>query len=64
LTGRQREVLDAVLRGMSNKEVAELFGCAEVTVENHLTAIYRKARVDGRNRLVARVNELGANDDV
>ncbi len=53
LTSRQREVLDRVARGMSNKEIANDLGCAEVTVENHLTTIYRKAGVDGRNRLIA-----------
>ncbi len=58
LTRRQREVVDAVARGMSNKEIACALDCAEVTVENHLTTIYRKAKVDGRNRLVADLMSL------
>ena len=58
LTRRQREVVDAVARGMSNKEIASALDCAEVTVENHLTTIYRKAKVDGRNRLVADLMSL------
>jgi DNA-binding CsgD family transcriptional regulator len=57
LTERQRAVLACLARGMSNKEIAAELGCAEVTVENHLTAIFRKAGVDGRQRLVAAMSE-------
>ncbi|MCZ7678915.1 MAG: helix-turn-helix transcriptional regulator [Sandaracinaceae bacterium] len=58
LTARQREILDRTARGMSNKEIASVLGCAEVTVENHLTAIFRKAAVDGRNRLLVKLTTL------
>ena len=55
LTPRQREALERIARGMSNKEIAQDLGCAEVTVESHLTAIYRRAAVDGRNQLAAKL---------
>lgn len=55
LTRRQREIVERTAQGMSNKEIANALGCAEVTVENHLTAVFRKAGVDGRNRLVAKL---------
>lgn len=55
LTRRQSDVLLAVARGLSNKEIAAELGCAEVTVENHLTGTFRKAGVSGRAQLVAKM---------
>ena len=55
LTPRQREALDRMARGMSNREIAQDLGCAEVTVESHLTAIYRRAAVGGRSQLAAKL---------
>ena len=53
LTPRQTEVVAQAARGLSNKEIASVLGCAEVTVENHLTAAFRRAGVDGRGQLIA-----------
>jgi hypothetical protein len=38
--------------GVSNKEIAEALGCAEVTVENHLTALFRRSGARSRAGLV------------
>lgn len=58
LTPRQREVLRGVLDGKTNKEIAAALGCAEATVEVHVTALYRKSAVGNRTGLVRAV--LGA----
>lgn len=53
LTPKQREVLKAVIEGASNKEIASDLGCAENTVESHVTKLLRQARVSSRGRLLA-----------
>ncbi len=54
LTERQTAVLALVVVGESNKSIAATLGCAEVTVESHVTALLRKSGSDSRTRLVAR----------
>lgn len=54
LTRRQVDVLRHVVQGKTNKEVASALGCADNTVELHLTQILRKARVSSRAQLIAR----------
>jgi DNA-binding CsgD family transcriptional regulator len=53
LTPRQSAVLERLVAGAANKEIAADLGCAVTTVEEHLTAIYRKAGVSGRYPLLA-----------
>jgi DNA-binding CsgD family transcriptional regulator len=54
LTPRQGEVLALLARGYANKTIAERFGVAEATVEEHVTLLLRKASVDSRATLVAK----------
>jgi DNA-binding NarL/FixJ family response regulator len=54
LTPRQAEVAVEVARGRSNRDVARALGCAESTVELHLTALLGKSGCQGRAELVAR----------
>jgi DNA-binding CsgD family transcriptional regulator len=54
LTERQSEILAEVARGQSNKTIAALLGCAENTVEFHVTTLLRKAECESRAQLVAR----------
>lgn len=54
LTRRQAEVLARVASGASNKAVAGALGCAERTVELHVTALLEKARCENRVELVAK----------
>lgn len=42
LTEREVEVLQALARGLSNKEIGRELGVAEVTVKLHMSSIFRK----------------------
>jgi DNA-binding CsgD family transcriptional regulator len=55
LTKRQRDVAEQVAGGASNPMIAQRLGCGVGTVEEHLTAIYAKAAVDGRQPLAAAI---------
>ena len=54
LTPRQTEVLDGIVAGLANKEIAARHGCGESTVELHITNLFRKLRVQSRTQLIAR----------
>ena len=53
LTERQIRVLQRLVSGEANKEIAKHLSCAENTVEFHVTAMLKKAGVDNRTRLIA-----------
>jgi DNA-binding NarL/FixJ family response regulator len=50
LSPREREILEMVTRGASNKEVAFRLSISQQTVKNHMTAILRKLHVDDRTQ--------------
>jgi DNA-binding NarL/FixJ family response regulator len=52
LSDREMEVLNCVVRGMSNKEIANLLKISHQTVKNHVTSILRKFGVDDRTQAV------------
>ncbi|HEY7635996.1 MAG TPA: response regulator transcription factor [Gemmatimonadales bacterium] len=52
LTEREREVLQLVARGLSNKQIAEAIGRTEGTVKVHLKNIHEKLGVDDRTGAV------------
>jgi len=52
LSEREMEVLDCVVRGMSNKEIAALLHISHQTVKNHVTSILRKFGVEDRTQAV------------
>jgi DNA-binding NarL/FixJ family response regulator len=52
LSEREMEVLDCVVKGMSNKEIASLLGISHQTVKNHVTSILRKFGVEDRTQAV------------
>jgi DNA-binding NarL/FixJ family response regulator len=55
LSVRQARVLELVANGESNKEIARALGCAEVTIENHLTELFRRSGARSRAGLVGRL---------
>jgi len=59
LTERQAIVLQALLRGKSNKLIGRELNIAEGTVKNHLWSIYQALGVTSRLQIVARAYELG-----
>jgi two-component system, NarL family, nitrate/nitrite response regulator NarL len=48
LTTREREILEQVAAGRSNKQIAREFWLSEQTIKYHLTNVYRKLGVSSR----------------
>lgn len=71
LSGREREVVDLLLEGKSNKAMAAALSISERTVEFHLKNIYDKFQVSSRvelvlklgNSTVADKGEVAKNED-
>jgi DNA-binding CsgD family transcriptional regulator len=58
LTSREREVLDWVAAGKTNRDVAAILGASPRTVEKHLERIYEKLGVETRTAAVMRAIKL------
>ncbi|PWH11811.1 MAG: DNA-binding response regulator [Anaerolineae bacterium] len=52
LSDREMEVLELVVEGRSNKEIATQLGISHQTVKNHITSILRKFGVEDRTQAV------------
>jgi len=48
LSKREKEILNYIAKGLSNKEVAEVLGLSSTTVRTHLEHIYEKLNVTNR----------------
>ncbi|MGQ9365719.1 LuxR C-terminal-related transcriptional regulator [Azospirillum sp. ST 5-10] len=48
LTGREREILELLREGLSNKLIARRLNVSEVTVKSHLCHVFRKLGVQNR----------------
>jgi len=59
LTPREREILQEVARGQTNREIAVSFGLSEHTVKNHLKNILQKLHLDNRVQLTRYAFERG-----
>ena len=55
LTARERQVAEAIARGLSNKQIALEFGISAETVKRHLASIYSKLAIPGRVALALHV---------
>jgi DNA-binding NarL/FixJ family response regulator len=51
LSPREREIVAAVARGLSNRDIAMATGIAQQTVKNHLSTIFHKLNVRSRVQL-------------
>ena len=59
LTPREREVLDLIGRGLSNKRIARELGVAEKTVKTHVTHVLGKLGVTDRTQAALYASRLG-----
>ncbi|GGA14476.1 DNA-binding response regulator [Paenibacillus marchantiophytorum] len=59
ITGREREILEWVASGRSNRLISEGLGISEYTVKNHLKNIMQKLQMDNRVQLTRYVFEQG-----
>lgn len=52
LTKREKEVLQLVAEGLTNKEIADQLYISEVTVKIHVSNIFKKLKVKSRSQLI------------
>lgn len=52
-TQRQRDVIDSIIRGLSNNDIAALLGISKARVKQHLNEVYRKLGAANRAEAVA-----------
>ena len=53
LTNRQREILESITRGLSNKDIAKQLGISAPMVNEHINAIFAKLGAANRTEAVA-----------
>ena len=62
LSGREIAILDGVVRGLSNREIAERLYLVEQTVKNHMTTLLRKLSAGDRTEAVVSAVRTGMID--
>lgn len=55
LSKREAEVVELVLLGYRNRDIASTLGTSPTTIKKHLTHIFDKVGVDTRTQLIARI---------
>jgi DNA-binding NarL/FixJ family response regulator len=55
LSDREAQVVDLVLRGYGNRDIAHALGIAPTTAKKHLSSIFTKVGVDSRAQLISRL---------
>ncbi|MCH2219190.1 MAG: LuxR C-terminal-related transcriptional regulator, partial [Dechloromonas sp.] len=59
LTDRQAQVLALMVRGLSNREIADQLGLSEGTVKIHATAVFKTLDVSSRTQALVAVARYG-----
>ena len=60
LTRREREVMELIAAGLSNRQIADSLVVSQKTVKNHICRIYQSIGVHERSQAVSRWKELSA----
>jgi DNA-binding CsgD family transcriptional regulator/heme/copper-type cytochrome/quinol oxidase subunit 4 len=55
LTSRQKEIIELIISGCSNKEIGEQLNITEGTVKTHIYNIFKKADVSNRNQIISKI---------
>ncbi|GGG67243.1 response regulator transcription factor [Paenibacillus radicis (ex Gao et al. 2016)] len=58
LTEREKEVAALIIRGLSNREIAEVLHVAEGTARNYISNLYGKMEVSDRAQAIIRLQDL------
>jgi DNA-binding NarL/FixJ family response regulator len=59
ISGREREVLELLAAGRSNKEIARQLDVSPNTVKTHVARLFEKLQVRRRTEAILRARELG-----
>jgi DNA-binding NarL/FixJ family response regulator len=59
LTARERDVLDLLAGGSTNRQIATRLDIAEKTVRNHLSAVFLKLQVNDRTAAALKARQAG-----
>ena len=59
LTARELEVLERIVRGMSNKEIASALGISEATVKSHINNVLSKLGASDRTQAATKALQRG-----
>ena len=59
LTGRERDILSAIVQGDSNREIAQKLGLSEKTIKNYVSEIFTKLNVRDRTEAAVYALRMG-----
>ncbi len=59
-TPRQQEVVEMMMKGLSNKKIASEMGLVEATIKMHITAIFKRLGVSNRTEAALAAQKLGS----
>jgi pimeloyl-ACP methyl ester carboxylesterase/DNA-binding CsgD family transcriptional regulator len=59
LTGRERQVLELLARGLANEQIAERLGISAKTVRNQVSAVFDKLGVSSRAQAIVKARKAG-----
>lgn len=58
-TNRQKEILELLCSGNTNKKIGSMLGLTESTIRTHLTTIFKMLQVSNRTEAGYRARKLG-----
>lgn len=59
LTGRQKEILELILKNQSEESISEELGISKYTVVDHRKSLYKKLEVNNSKELFAKAQKIG-----